>query len=88
MKTFFYSTITFLAVVGCLVAFPREKPSLERHPVSVQTTTVPTRKDVKTIIRNKKNCKCCKSSLIRSLRQRTIKKERKSQFVKEINSAS
>ena len=51
MKTFLYSTITVLAVVGSLIAFPREKPSLDRMPVSVQTTTVPTRKDVQTIIR-------------------------------------
>ncbi len=88
MKTFLYSTITVLAVVGSLIAFPREKPSLERHPVSVQTTTVPTRKDVQTIIQNKKACKCCKSSLIRSLRQRAMQNERKPQVVKENNSPS
>ena len=88
MKTFLYSTITVLAVVGSLIAFPREKPSLDRVPVSVQTTTVPTRKDVQTIIRYKKTCKCCKSSLRRSSRQRTIQKESKPQVVKEDNSAS
>ena len=61
MKTFFFGLISIIAVVGCLMAFPRKDISTpQQKGSSVQTEKVQARQNTEKLTRKDKNCSCCK----------------------------
>ena len=77
MKTFLYSLIAIIVVIGCFTAFPRKNITIPQHKdPSVQTATVQTRRNTEKLTRKDKNCSCCKKL---SYRDKILQRARQAQ---------